>query len=136
MLWAWGKTSNQKAISHARSQITAHLLATRLFRDNLSVTFRAQRMILWNALKLMGLSLRPLLIMLVPITLVIAQVGLRYEQAPFPPGTAARVKLTTALGKDCVPVSERLRLPDGVTQNASGPLRIPALRTVDWRVTA
>ena len=59
MLLIWRYTSNQRAIADVRRSIAAHLLSTRLFKDNLSVTFAAQRQIIRDAIRLMGHSIRP-----------------------------------------------------------------------------
>jgi len=139
MLLIWRYTSNQTAIGDARQKIAANLLASRLFKDNLSVTFAAQRQILWQAMRLLGLSVRPMLIMLVPFVLVMVQIGLRYEHRPLRPGEAARLKVT--LKKDAAKsaaawkgVGDRVSLPDGIAADANDPCRVPALRTVDWRL--
>jgi uncharacterized membrane protein (DUF106 family) len=136
MLLIWRYTSNQSAIADVRRQISAHLLATRLFKDNLAVTFRAQRQILWQALRLMGHSLRPMAVMLVPFVLIMVQIGLRYEFRPFSPGERIRVKATMRSPEATQGVGARLALPEGITADRNDPCRAPALRTVDWRLAA
>jgi len=135
MLLVWRYTSNQSAIADARRQISAHLLATRLFKDNLAVTFRAQRQILWQAIRLMGLSVRPMLIMLIPFVLVMVQIGLRYEYRPFTPAEKVRVCATLRNSDKMYGVGDRLDLPDGLSADPHDPCRAEALRTVDWRLT-
>jgi len=136
MLLIWRYTSNQDAIGDVRAKISAHLLATRLFKDNLSVTFRAQRQIIWQAIRLLGYSFRPMLIMFVPFVLVMVQIGLRYEFRPFAVGETARVTATLKPGARFTGIESMLSLPEGVRQDPNDPCRAEALRTVDWRLTA
>ncbi len=136
MLLIWRYTSNQDAIADVRRQISAHLLATRLFKDNLSVTFRAQRQILLQALRLLGLSLRPMLIMLVPFVLIMVQIGLRYEFRPFEIGEEARVTVTLKTDTEVKGKGTLIGLADGLRHDSNDPCRIKPLRTVDWRLTA
>jgi hypothetical protein len=136
MLWMWGRTSNQDAIAKVRSQISAHLLATRLFKDDLSVTFRAQRQIVWQAIKLLGYSMKPMLIMMIPFVLIMSQMGLWYEHQPLAAGKQFRVKITMKEGSHVAGVGEQLKLPSHLKSDQHDPCRVKALRTVDWRLTA
>lgn len=136
MLMIWRYTSNQDAIGDVRAKISAHLLATRLFKDNLSVTFRAQRQIIWQAIRLLGYSFRPMLIMFVPFTLVMVQIGLRYEFRPLAVGDTVRVTATLQPGAKFTGLESTLSLPEGLRQDANDPCRAVAIRTIDWRLTA
>ncbi len=142
MLMIWRYTSNQHAIKGARNQIAAHLLSTRLFKDNLAVTFRAQRMIVWHALRLLGYSIKPMLIMLVPFVLVMAQIGLRYEYRPAFAGDVVRVTATLKpadspeqLLSRLVGAGSKLALPREITMDRHDPCRAEPIRTIDWRLT-
>src|SRR5208283_1850014 len=53
MLVIFKHTSNQRAIKAARDDIKAHLLAMKLFNDNVGVIFRAQGRVLYGALRLL-----------------------------------------------------------------------------------
>lgn len=142
MLVIWRYTSNQHAIKSARNQIAAHLLSTRLFKDNLAVTFRAQRMIVWHALRLLAYSIKPMLIMLVPFVLVMAQIGLRYEYRPASTGDVVRVTATLKpadspeqLLSRLVGDGSKLALPPEITMDRHDPCRAEPIRTIDWRLT-
>jgi hypothetical protein len=135
MLLVWRYTSNQAAIADVRRKISAYLLATRLFKDNLAVTFRAQRQILRQCLRLLGLAVRPTLIMLVPFVLVMTQIGLRYEFRPAPIGRTVRVTATLRPGHSPITVGDVMQLPDGLSRDPQDPCRAAALRTIDWRLT-
>lgn len=136
MLFVWRHTSNQAAIADVRRRISANLLAARLFKDNLSVTFRAQRQILWQALRLMGHSLRPMLIMMVPFVLGMVQIGIRYEHRPAPLGQPLRLTVTLKEGADPFAAGSILHLPEGLQHDPQDPCRATPLRTVDWRITS
>jgi hypothetical protein len=135
MLVVWRFTSNQSAIADVRKQIAANLLATRLFKDNLSVTFRAQRQIIWQALRLLGHAIRPTLIMLVPFTLIMSQIGLHYEFRPAPVGKPIGVTAKVKPGQSVEGAADKLQLPEGLTCNSRDPCRAEALGTIDWRIT-
>lgn len=140
MLLIWRYTSNQDAIADIRNKISAHLLATRLFKDNLSVTFRAQRQIIWQSLRLLGYSVQPMIIMVVPFVLIMVQIGLRYEHRPLEVGKTARIKVTLKDGAmkqeaKWKGVGDQLALPDGLGVDPNDPCRVKPLRTVDWRIT-
>lgn len=135
MLLIWRHTSNQAAIADVRRKISAHLLSTRLFKDDLSVTFRAQRQIIWQAIRLLGHSVRPMLIMTIPFVLVMVQIGLRYELRPTPLGKVVRVKATLKKADAVLGVASVLSLPGGIRMDPQDPCRVSSLRTVDWRLT-
>ncbi len=134
MLLVWRYTSNQEAIADVRRKISAHLLASRLFKDDLSVTFRAQRQIIWQALRLLLHSIRPMLIMTVPFVLVMAQIGLRYEHRAVMPRQSVRVKATLKRADAVMKTGCELQLPGGITADPGDPCRVTPLRTVDWRL--
>ena len=94
MTMVFKRTSNQRALVRVADQTRAQMLAVRLFRDDLAVTFRCQ----WRLIKLIGLrlwySLPPMLVMLVPFVLVLVQLALRYEKQPLTTGDQALVELT------------------------------------------
>ncbi len=135
MLLIWRYTSNQKAIKHVRNQIAANLLAARLFKDSVRVSLRSQRRIFWQALRLLGLAIRPTLIMMVPFVLVMAQIGLRFEMQPARVGDVIRVTATIKKGNTNEPIGCVLQLPEGLHADANDPCRAEAIRTIDWRLT-
>jgi hypothetical protein len=135
MLLIWRYTSNQQAIGDVRRKIAANLLATRLFKDDLSVTFQAQRRIVWQAIRLLGYSLQPMAIMLVPFVLIMVQIGLRYEPRPIAAGQKTRLKATLKPGLAWKGVGDQISLPEGLNKDPNDPCRVEDLRTVDWRIT-
>ncbi|MGH2571653.1 MAG: hypothetical protein ACRDGR_10525 [bacterium] len=133
MLLVFKRTSNQRKIAAVKARITAGLFEIRLFQDDLRAIFRAQRDILRHNLAYVGLSLVPLLWMIVPIVLVIAQLQFHYGYEGLTPGRGALV--TVELREDWAerpPVS--LEVPEGLRVDSPA-VWLPSLREVVWRIT-
>lgn len=103
MLIAFRYTSNQAAIGRARDQITANLLALKLFKDDIRVGFRAQGRLLLALARLQWHMLRPLLIMLLPMLLLLGQMGVRYQWRPLRPGERTVIRLRVTPGQTELP---------------------------------
>lgn len=73
MVVLFGYTSDQKAIKVAKDQLKAHLLAVRLFRDQLPVVAGSYAKILRGTGRYLKLAFKPLLYVIIPITLLIVQ---------------------------------------------------------------
>ena len=130
MLIAFRYTSNQTAIGRARDQITANLLALKLFKEDIRTTLRAQRRVLGALARLQWHMLRPLLVLLLPMLLVMGQMGLRYQWRPLRPGeqTLLRVHLNPKVAED---TRVALVASPGLTVEA-GP--VPGGDEIVWRV--
>jgi uncharacterized membrane protein (DUF106 family) len=128
-------TSNQHAIGQVRDRIKADLLALKLFKEDLRTTFRAQGRLLVAAMCLLRHSIRPLLVMIVPVLLELAQLGLWYQRRPLAPGEEALVTLQLAGEPDQALPEVQLESQAGV-QVTTGPVRIFSKRQVCWQVRA
>jgi uncharacterized membrane protein (DUF106 family) len=95
-------TSNQDAIGKVRDNIKAQMLALKLFKDSIAVTLNIQAHLFKGALLLLLHSLRPMLVMIIPFSLVLAQLGLWYQAKPFAPGdqTILTIQVDPAVIKD------------------------------------
>ncbi|HNQ24065.1 MAG TPA: hypothetical protein PKK06_13340 [Phycisphaerae bacterium] len=93
LLVAFKYTSNQQAIGRVRDCIKANLLAIKLFKYDLRGMFKAQGRVIWSAAKLLRYSLFPLLVMLVPMLLLLGQMGLWYQHRPLAVGEETLVTL-------------------------------------------
>ena len=91
-------TSNQDAIGRVRDNIKAQMLGVKLFKDSMKVTLKLQGRMFKGALLLMFHSLRPMLVMIIPFSLVVAQMALWYQARPLVPGeqTVLTVKVDPA----------------------------------------
>ena len=133
MLWIFGKVSNQDAIKVTRDRIRGNLIGIRLFGDDLGMLFRLQATIFRQTLTYLRYAMMPMLIMIVPLVLVLIQLDLRFMTKPLEPGEKTVVKIKL---RDLSPVSNEVQLsvPDGVTIETPGGVRIESEREVAWRV--
>ena len=132
MIIVFRHTSNQAAIGRVKDEIKANLLALKLYKDQLHVTFKAQARLFWAVVRLQRYMLTPLLIMLPPMVLVLAQMGVRYQWRPLQPGerTHVRLNLTDEATFGGLAV---LKPGPGMTVEA-GP--VPGAQQVIWRIHA
>jgi len=85
MVVLFGYTSDQKAIGIAKDQLKAHLLAVRLYRDQIPVVMGSYGKILRGTGRYLKLAFKPLLYVIIPITLLIVQIDRYLGATPIPP---------------------------------------------------
>jgi hypothetical protein len=135
MLVIFKYTSNQGAIRRVRDDIKAHLLAVKLFKDSTSVTLRAQGRILLGALRLLVLAIVPMLVMVVPVCLLLGQLGLWYQYRPLRVGQEA--VLTLKLNGDAASSWPEVQLePTPAVDVTVGPVRVLSKREICWNLRA
>ena len=132
MIFKW--TSNQDAIHAAKQRVKAHLLELLLFADDMVLTLRAQRDLFLANGNYIRHTLRPMVILLVPVVLLLVQLDVRFGIRPLDVGETAlvQVRLSPTVPAATEPV---LRVPEGLALTSPA-LRIPSEREVDWRVRA
>ena len=128
-------TSNQQAIGKVRDTIKADMLTLKLFKDSLSITFISQFRLFRGALKLLFYGIVPLLIMIVPVSLLLAQMGQWYQARPLLPGeeTVVTMKLNGNSGSD-FPLVTIKSVPGA--EVLAGPVRIFSNREISWKIKA
>lgn len=133
MIILFGYTSDQKAIGIAKDQLKAHLLAVRLFQDQLHVVMGSYGRILRGTGRYLKLAFMPLLYVIIPITFLIVQLD-RYLGST---GIASNTPflLTARLSNADTINDVALQLPADVTMTAP-PVHVPAAREVVWRLSA
>ena len=131
LLLIYGKISNQSGIRRIKRKISAALLEAVLFRHDLRISLGAQGRMLWYGAVYFAYAVPPILIMMVPCVLLLAQLNLRYNSAGLPPGQAGilRVRLANPNYLDSISLA-----------NVRGAEVTPRLRIADeqsvlWRVT-
>jgi uncharacterized membrane protein (DUF106 family) len=133
MIVLFGYTSDQKAIAIAKDQLKAHLLAVRLYRDQLHVVMGSYGKVLRGTGRYLKLAFKPLLYVIIPITLMIVwldrSLGLTAIQTNTPFLLTARVNNADAL--DNISID----LPPGITATAP-PVHVAADNEVVWRLVA
>jgi hypothetical protein len=126
-------TSDQKAIGRAKDRLKAHLLAVRLFQDQLPVVMRAYGKILRGTGSYLRLAFTPFLIAILPITFLIVQLDRYFGWMPLQPAQSflveAQVTNPAALN------DASLQLPPELSNSAPA-VHIPKDKDVVWRVTA
>lgn len=93
MAYAIGKTSNQQALRRAADGVRAQLLAIKLFKEDLVVTFQCQIALFRSTGMRLWHSIPPMLFMTLPLLLIVTQLAMRYEYRPLVPGEQAVVAM-------------------------------------------
>jgi hypothetical protein len=125
--------SDQKAIHIAKDQLKAHLLAVRLFQDQLSVVLVSYGRILRGTGRYLRLTFKPLLLAIVPLILLITQLDYYLGMVSINRGQAFLIQANVSKRDTLEEVS--LDLPPGLTATAP-PVHVPAANQVFWRIVA
>ncbi|MFQ5669042.1 MAG: hypothetical protein ACE5HD_00825 [Acidobacteriota bacterium] len=145
MLLVFRATSNQEKIGAVKQRIHACLFEMRLFHDDLRAILRAQAEILRHNATYIRLSLVPMLWLMAPLVLVMAQLQFHYGYSGLVPGDRAVLKVSLAddwnrrvgaadPGRPSRPLVS-LEVPPGLRVETPA-VWIPALNEVDWRLAA
>ncbi len=135
MVFVFRLTSNQKGIRQVKDKIKAHLLELRLFKDSLPVTLKAQTQILKYNVQYIGYSARPMLVMLIPLLVILAQLNLWFGHEALRVGETAIVKVALKKSVDPFEAEVELEAPPGLVSETP-PLRLAETGEVDWRIRA
>lgn len=132
-------TSNQSALKRVSNEITASLLAMRLFNEDMLVAFKSQgRLLRASGLRLWH-SLPPLIVLIVPFMLLLAQLAMYYQFEPARPAAAAappnalrlvELSVRPDAWEQCADLE--LSAPDGVQVDAR--VRDAAKGVITWRL--
>ena len=133
MVVLFGYTSNQKAIKIAKDQLKAHLLAVRLFQDQLHVVMGSYGRILRGTGRYLKLAFMPLLYVIIPITLLIVQLDRYLGSTGIQTNVAFLVTVRVSNPDALNDVS--LELPTEITMTAPA-VHVPAAREIVWRLAA
>jgi len=133
MVLLFGYTSDQKAIHTAKDRLKAHLLALRLFQDQIQIVVRSYVRIVLATGHYLRLAFKPLLFVIVPITFLIVQVDRYLGLTPLSTGQTfliqARIDNPDLLNQ------ASLQVPDGLASTAP-PVHEPAENKIVWRLIA
>ncbi len=126
-------TSDQKAIGRAKDRLKAHLLAVRLYQDQLPVVLRAYGKILRGTGSYLRLAFTPFLIAILPITFLIVRLDRYFGWLPLRP---AQTFLVQARIEDPAALNEAsLQLPPELSSSAPA-VHVPKDKEVVWQVFA
>lgn len=128
-------TSNQRAIGKVKDDMKAQMLAIKLFKDSISVTLTAQGRLFKGALLLLGHAIVPMLVMILPMSLFLAQMALWYQSRPLAPQEQAvmTVELNGNIDEPWPMVSIE---GDPAFKVILGPVRILSKRQICWEIKA
>lgn len=144
MVVLFGYTSDQKAIGIAKDQLKAHLLAVRLYRDQIPVVMGSYGKILRGTGRYLKLAFMPLLYVIIPITLLMVQIDRYLGQTPLPANVPFLLTARLAGQTSNVHAAEpstgsdalndvTLELPPEITMTAP-PVHIAAENEIVWRL--
>ena len=128
-------TSDQVAYGRAKDAIKANLLALKLYKDSLAVTLRAQGRVFKGAGLLIVYAVRPMLVTIVPVLLLLAQMGMWYQFRPLELGeqTTITMKLNDNSDNSMPDVTIK---PTEAIEIITGPVTLAANREIVWQVRA
>lgn len=127
--------SDQRRLAEVKRSIHACLFELRLYSDDLGAVVRAQREVLGHNLRYLGLSLKPMAWILVPLVLLVGQLHFRYGYQGLEPGGSTLVVAELSPDPEVARPDASLAVPEGVRVE-SGPVWTPALDELAWRVEA
>ncbi len=93
MLFLFKYTSNQTAIVASKDAIKANLLALKLYKDELRVTFLSQWRLLLAIARLQWHMFKPVAIVIFPMLVGLSQMGIRYQWRALRSGEQAYVHM-------------------------------------------
>ncbi len=128
-------TSNQKAIRRVKNQIKIHFMEIRVYKEDLTQMLLAQKKILWDNFKYMGLSLKPGLVLIFLIIFILVPLNARYGYRSFRPEESFIVTVKTVAGKSPLDLDITLKTPEAI-EVETPPLRLEEEREINWRLKA
>ncbi len=135
MVVLFGYTSDQEAIGLTKDQVKAHLLAVRLYRDQIPVVMSSYGKILRGTGRYLKLSFKPLLWVIIPITFLVVQVDRYLGAAPLPPNRPFLLTVHLAGQTSDAPNDVTLVLPSEITMTAP-PVHVPSENAIVWRLVS
>lgn len=130
MLWIFKKVSDQEGIRATKNRLKAHLLAIRLYRHDALLSLNAMGHLFLENGRYMLYLFKPILVMLIPVMIILIQLGARYGHRPAPVDQPILVAVRVAEDIDAQQVA--LVAPD--VQIETAPLFIPQEKAIYWRV--
>ena len=130
LAYIYGKISNQRALKKVKRSIAAGIFESVLFRHDIRTSLSAQARMLWGGVRYFALAIPPILILLIPSLLILAQLNLRFGARALNPGEKAVITLTMT-NEDSLFEAE-LRPSEGL--HATPPLRDLENKQVSWRI--
>ncbi len=126
--------SNQKALARVKSQISMRLLEIRLFSHDILQVLKSTGAILGKNVVYLGNHMIPMVVMIGPFVVILAQLVANYAYDPSPKGSVELLHVTLDPDAGVSTRDVALTLPDGIVLDA------PPVQTADhqvfWRLRA
>ena len=135
MLFVFKWTSNQQGIQKVKNRIKAHLLELRLFKDSLSQSLRSQGNILRCNLTYISYSVKPMLVMIIPLILILIQLNFWFGYESLTPNEPAILKIKLVEDQNPLETQIAVQLSSGLVMETP-PLRIEESSEINWRFSA
>lgn len=135
LLTVFKYTSNQAAIGRIRDRTTAAILAIRLFRDNIRIILKSQGKICLLTLASLFYAIVPILVMILPMSLLLSQMNLWYQWRPLAVGEETLLTVEIDRHPDQAWPNIRIQSTPGV-EVITGPVRITDKAQVLWKIRA
>lgn len=135
MLVIFGRTTNQTALRRVKSAIVASIIEIWLFKDKPGLMFGAAAKVLRHNLSYLRYSLVAVVFVIIPVVLIMIQLGIRYAHRPLEPSEEIIVSAKLAPETSATDADLSLLAPEGV-EVLTPPLRIEEDGEVDWRIRA
>lgn len=129
---AFRYTSPQTQLKRIADQVRASLLAMRLFKDDLRSVFAAQGALFKASALRLIYSLPPMVVLIVPFVLLLAQLAMWYEFSPLKPGDTMLVEVEISPQTWETHRDLQLVAPNGI--EASVPVRDGGAKMITWRI--
>lgn len=134
-LWAFARFSDQARIRGIKRQIKASLYEMRLFVDEPMVLLRAQKHLVTANLRYLGLMLRPVAVISVPMFLLFSALDAIYGYRPLNYGEAALLTVYVRPAVDLRIANPSIAASSGVAIETPV-VRIPGEQRFCWRIRA
>ncbi len=133
MAYVFKLTSNQKKIKRAKDRFKSYILEMRIYQDDLGAVIRAFFRALIANFGYLAQTLRPLLVLIVPVVIIFMQLDERYARGHMPVGSTSLLTVGLESGTDPFEKNLDLQCSEGVSIDA-GPVRIHETNEIDWRL--
>lgn len=130
LLLIYGRVSNQNAIRNTKRKIYANLLESVLFRHDIRTSLKAQGKMFGHGLLYFAWAVPPIIVLMVPCVLILAQLNLRYNVRGF--GVGEDGILSVRIDKRSMLYGVSLETPPEV--QATAPIRVEESGEVFWRI--
>jgi hypothetical protein len=135
MLVIFGRTTNQAALKRVKNAIVASIIEIWLFKDRPGLMFGSLLRVLKHDLNYLRYSLVAVVFVIVPVVLIMVQLGVRYSHRPLHPSEETIVSATLDNKNSAAGSDVSLVVPDGL-QIVTPALRLEDAGEVDWKIKA